>query len=62
MNFVFYSEVVGGSLTTSEAHAVVQYFSRREIDQLLIKPTVRGGDWNAATTCRLPLSERRWQG
>lgn len=42
VNFVFYSEVISGSVTTSEAHPVVRYFSRREIDQLLVERMVRG--------------------
>lgn len=42
VNFVFYSEVTGGSLTPSPAHPVVRYFSTAEIQELVAQRLVRG--------------------
>lgn len=42
VNFVFYSEVTGGSLTPSTAHPVVRYFSTADIQKLLEQRLVRG--------------------
>ncbi len=42
VNFVFYSEVTGGSVAPSTIHPVARYFSTAEIDELVAKRMVRG--------------------
>ena len=42
VNFVFFSEVVGGDLRTSNAHPVVRYFSTGEIAKMVSARRVRG--------------------
>jgi 8-oxo-dGTP pyrophosphatase MutT (NUDIX family) len=42
VNFVFYSEVTGGSLTPSTAHPIVRYFSTADIQELAEQQLVRG--------------------
>lgn len=42
VNFVFYSEVTGGSVMPSTVHPVVRYFSTTEIEELGAERMVRG--------------------
>lgn len=42
VNFVFRSQVTGGTLTTSAAHPVVRYFSRAEIRTMASERRIRG--------------------
>lgn len=42
VNFVYFSEVVGGVLRTSDAHPVVRYFSKDEIAEMVADRMVRG--------------------
>jgi 8-oxo-dGTP pyrophosphatase MutT (NUDIX family) len=42
VNFVFFSEVLGGVLRTSCAHPVVRYFSTDEITEMVSARMVRG--------------------
>jgi 8-oxo-dGTP diphosphatase len=42
VNFVFFSQVVGGALRTSLAHPVVRYFSTKEIAEMVSARMIRG--------------------
>lgn len=42
VNFVFASRVTSGSVTTSEAHPEVRYFSRPEVSDLAARRLLRG--------------------
>jgi hypothetical protein len=42
VNFVFFSEVVGGVRRTSSAHPVVRYFSKEEIAEMVSARMIRG--------------------
>lgn len=42
VNFVFFSRVVGGELRSSDAHPEVRYFSKEELDEMVVQRAIRG--------------------
>jgi hypothetical protein len=42
VNFVYFSEAIGGSLTPSATHPVVRFFDKDEIDSLFDRQLVKG--------------------